>query len=245
VVPNSGSEEITLAVAGDLCPMVRDHEQLAKYAFNYWATCYKNVIYVAGNHEYYNSSPRKVEKSHNIKKNINRWVNDINLLCGSEKVRFLDTKVIDLDGVKILGGTMWGSNICDQDYIPELNTFNVKEQKLFLQHLRRTTPDIVLSHHLPSVECVNEMWKESVINAHFVLDLTRCLKEGVLPNAKMPKLWLHGHTHQEVDVRVGATRIYANPCGYPNESLARIWEPYKNIIEYNPKTGYLSKVALR
>jgi UDP-2,3-diacylglucosamine pyrophosphatase LpxH len=244
VVPASGSEDLVLVVAGDLCPMVRDHEQLAKYAFNHWAERYKNVIYIPGNHEYYNSSPRKVEKSHNIKKNIHRWVNDINLLCGSEKIRFLDTKVIDLDGVKILGGTMWGSNICDQDFIPELNTFNVKEQKVFLSNLRRAQPDIVISHHLPSTECINEMWKDSIHNAHFVVDLTKFLRVGTLPGSYAPKLWLHGHTHQDVNVNVGNTKVCANPCGYPNEAFGRVWDPHKAAFEYNPKTGYLSKTAL-
>jgi Icc-related predicted phosphoesterase len=29
-----------------------------------------------------------------------------------------------------------------------------------------------------------------------------------------PQLWLHGHTHDSFDYRVGATRVVANPRGY-------------------------------
>ena len=28
-------------------------------------------------------------------------------------------------------------------------------------------------------------------------------------------LWVHGHTHHSFDYRAGATRIVANPRGYP------------------------------
>ena len=35
-----------------------------------------------------------------------------------------------------------------------------------------------------------------------------------LIHARRPALWLHGHTHAQVDVVVGATRVVANPHGY-------------------------------
>ncbi|WP_210255058.1 hypothetical protein [Bradyrhizobium symbiodeficiens] len=30
-----------------------------------------------------------------------------------------------------------------------------------------------------------------------------------------PALWLHGHVHANRDYQVGATRVVANPRGYP------------------------------
>jgi hypothetical protein len=41
-------------------------------------------------------------------------------------------------------------------------------------------------------------------------------------------LWIHGHTHYNVDYKIGVTRIYSNQRGYPNE-MARCFEPEKTI----------------
>jgi Icc-related predicted phosphoesterase len=43
--------------------------------------------------------------------------------------------------------------------------------------------------------------------------------------SRRPSLWIHGHTHESRDYRLGATRIVANPCGYPgalNRSFSSI-----------------------
>jgi integrase len=51
-------------------------------------------------------------------------------------------------------------------------------------------------------------------------------------NPVMPSrvsLWIHGHTHHNVDYKIGATRTFSNQRGYPDERLAR-FEPQK-IIE--------------
>ena len=31
------------------------------------------------------------------------------------------------------------------------------------------------------------------------------------------KLWVHGHTHDEFDYKIGITRVVCNPRGYPKE----------------------------
>jgi hypothetical protein len=34
-------------------------------------------------------------------------------------------------------------------------------------------------------------------------------------------LWIHGHTHYNVDFKVGSTRVLTNQRGYPNELCKR------------------------
>ena len=68
--------------------------------------------------------------------------------------------------------------------------------------------DVVVTHHLPSKSSVAPQWKGSALNPFFVCDL-----EGLMITRK-PALWLHGHTHANVDATVGATRIVCNPFGY-------------------------------
>ena len=40
------------------------------------------------------------------------------------------------------------------------------------------------------------------------------------PRVSRVPLWIHGHTHHNVDYKIGATRIYSNQRGYPEERLA-------------------------
>ena len=37
---------------------------------------------------------------------------------------------------------------------------------------------------------------------------------------RQPALWVHGHTHDSCDYRVGNTRVICNPRGYENENGA-------------------------
>ena len=51
-----------------------------------------------------------------------------------------------------------------------------------------------------------EQW--TPINACFVSDLADRIARW------QPALWLHGHTHDSFDYRLGATRVVCNPRGY-------------------------------
>ena len=49
------------------------------------------------------------------------------------------------------------------------------------------------------------------MNAFFICDMAPQVREY------QPKLWIHGHSHDRCDYLLGATRVVANPLGYPNE----------------------------
>jgi predicted phosphodiesterase len=68
-------------------------------------------------------------------------------------------------------------------------------------------PRVVVSHHLPSWRSVAPAFLRAVSNASFASDLDELFGPVAL--------WVHGHTHHSFDYRVGATRIVANPRGYP------------------------------
>jgi hypothetical protein len=71
-------------------------------------------------------------------------------------------------------------------------------------------PRVVVSHHLPSWRSVAPSFLRAASNAGFASDLDELFG----PMA----LWVHGHTHHSFDYRAGATRIVANPRGYPMKS---------------------------
>ena len=51
----------------------------------------------------------------------------------------------------------------------------------------------------------------SPLSPAFASDLNALIGESGIP------LWIHGHTHYNVDHRIGSTRILTNQRGYPGE----------------------------
>lgn len=72
---------------------------------------------------------------------------------------------------------------------------------------------VVVTHHLPSLRCVHPRFLEDEQDRLFSAAFASNLDEMV--ERYQPALWIHGHTHESVDVRIGKTRVVANPAGYP------------------------------
>jgi predicted MPP superfamily phosphohydrolase len=86
-----------LAILGDSCNSA-NHNAMLTDLIKYTTSNFKNVYYVIGNHEYYESDIKKTE---NYFKNIQNNYSNFHLLNRNK---------IYIDGVKILGCTLW-SNI--------------------------------------------------------------------------------------------------------------------------------------
>ena len=67
---------------------------------------------------------------------------------------------------------------------------------------------MVITHYAPSPICVRLWFRDSKINAAFASNL-----DDVIERYR-PRLWVHGHMHDRVDERIGATRIIAHPHGF-------------------------------
>ena len=65
---------------------------------------------------------------------------------------------------------------------------------------------VVVSHHLPSAESVAARFKDSLLSACFASELDYLF-------GKMD-LWVHGHTHDNMDYVANGTRVICNPRGY-------------------------------
>jgi Icc-related predicted phosphoesterase len=75
-----------------------------------------------------------------------------------------------------------------------------------------TIPTVIVTHHLPHPRSISGRFKSDLLNAAYASDLTDIIETG------RPALWLHGHTHDSCDYRVGNTRIICNPRGYEDEN---------------------------
>jgi predicted phosphodiesterase len=70
--------------------------------------------------------------------------------------------------------------------------------------------------HILYVSGNHEYYKSSPKEvARNLAKLTKQLPEVVIPENET--VWIHGHSHDRCDYRIGKTRVVANPLGYPNE----------------------------
>ncbi len=69
---------------------------------------------------------------------------------------------------------------------------------------------IVVTHHAPSGKSGDPRHDDSLSPA-FASALETVVREH------QPPLWIHGHTHHNIDYTIGSTRILSNQRGYPNQ----------------------------
>ncbi len=201
----------TLIVAGDLCE-VRNTEVLDR-ALTCFSLQWKNVVVVAGNHELWGSN--FVKGMELLKTYAHRHRN----------VRVLDNASIKLDDIRIFGGTAWyrapqtpidkdiWKDFSDSRAVQGINPKAFESRAAFEAGMYGDQAggyDVIVSHHLPSALCVAPKWQGHPSNRFFVADLD-------VQNCGA-SLWVHGHTHNQVDIQIGQTKVLANPLGYPSEA---------------------------
>jgi predicted phosphodiesterase len=136
-------------------------------------------------------------------------------------------KMMELNGVKIAGATLWTdltkpldwlnyvNNLADARCIIGLDYETYKKTHArHLDFLLRSEADVIVSHHAPSYLSVSEEYKGSFLNPGFVTELGN----EIAALKKPPKLWVHGHVHGRFDYMIGETRVVCNPRGYPGEN---------------------------
>jgi predicted phosphodiesterase len=182
------------------------------------------VVYVLGNHEFYHQS-------------IPELTEELKRQSQGGNVHVLENEAFECGGFTFLGCTLWtdfrvwpdeeaamflaGERIADYYYIQMRRLKRLFRPwdgvKLFErsvawlhEELGRHDParTIVVTHHAPSRLSIPPQHAGSPLNAAFVSDLDELVAESRIP------LWIHGHTHENVDYRLARTRILSNQCGY-------------------------------
>lgn len=200
------------------------------------------VIYIMGNHESYRC-------------NLDTLRHQIRELCApvdGEKQRlfFMDGDEAIIDGVRFLGATLW----TDFRLYGESKRFECLAEAQWLNDFRLITcgngdifrprdsadlfeqsvewltrkldqsfdgKTVVITHHLPSFESVVERYKDDLLSACFASRLDHLF-------GKMD-LWVHGHTHDNLDYVKNGTRVICNPRGYSR------YEGDQENLNFNPK----------
>ena len=200
---------------------------------------FPHVVYIAGNHEFYNGK-------------FYAGIDYLREECAKyPNVYFLehDTKVID--DVTFIGATLWtnmnkGDPMTMHAIEGMMNDFRIiKNDKRnyapmsardvadrharTLQYFRSVLAEqhdrkfVVVGHHSPSFQSAHVMYKDQyLMNGGYHSELS----EFILDHPQI-KLWTHGHTHHCFDYRIGETRIVCNPRGYENDGYSEDtgWNP--------------------
>jgi Icc-related predicted phosphoesterase len=208
-----------LVIAGDLVSGMQSLEEV-RAAFSFFAKKAKHVLYVYGNHEYYNSSGPATE--FRIKSVV------------PANVHILDNNEITLEGIHFYGGAMWFTRVINP--LDDLNKFGMSDFTL-IQGLESwvyktnaqftdrgrslVKPEtIVITHHLPHPQSINPRFRGSSLNPWFLCDQTRMIA------INKPRFWLHGHTHDACDYFVYNTHVICNPYAYPRERMMKgVYKP--------------------
>ncbi len=215
-LPQTGAEVVVLA--GDIDNGVR--------AIDWAERTFRDstVLYVPGNHEYYDAELPVVAAALRARAE------------NSRNVRLLDNDEVIVDGVRFIGSTLWTDfelfgghstaaavteslkyvvdfRAIRQDprslFTPERSIVLHRQAAAFLEEQLGKRFDgrtVVITHHAPHPGSLHPRWAGNLTSAAFISDLTRLLGKS--------DLWIHGHTHDSFDYNVKGTRVIANPMGY-------------------------------
>lgn len=184
------------------------------------------VVYVAGNHEYWDGQLEPV-------------LDELRTAARGSNVHLLERDAVELGGVRFLGTTLWtdfalrGDPRGDASFCrgmpdfrrircgPSARLLRPKDTQtlhelsrawLADELARATLPTVVVTHHGPHRASTDPRFAERRSCAAFTSHLADLIE------AAAPRLWLHGHLHWRFDYTVGSTRVLSNPRGYPGEA---------------------------
>lgn len=193
---------------------------------------FKHVIFIAGNHEFYNG---KFFKSIQVLKDY----------CKEFKnIHYLENETLDIEHVTFVGCTLWTSmgnanplviyqstkSMNDYAVIrnDEAGHRRVRPMDTIMRH-RKSLKFIedavanfdstlgrklcVITHHAPSFKSSPPEYINSLTTGAYCTELGNYI-------AYNPQIayWFHGHTHHAQDYVIGDTRIVCNPRGYQSRS---------------------------
>ncbi len=206
------SDVDVLVIAGDICG--RNTEPLLRLAY-----IFPNIVYVAGNHEFYDTDViSTLSRLRNTEKEARA------LGCN---FHFLDRGIAEINGKRFVGTTLWFKEenvkragvrenwLNDFYQIGGFKPWVYDEYERNVNWLKENVKegDIVVTHHLPHHDCVAPKWRMSPYNCFFASDQSNTIMQN------KPAYWFFGHTHESVRVKVGETLCVCNPYGYKDYEL--------------------------
>lgn len=231
---NNDENADVLVLAGDICLAKKLTEPVLNF-FKEVSERFPHVVYVVGNHEHYNY---RFDRTVSDLKQV---------LLPYTNIHVLDNEIFELDNKTFVGATLWTDmNQSDPQtleaakwgmndfhiikYTDGVNFFKFKPEQSVIEHNRsrdyikhviRNCNDrdnylerdvIVVTHHCPSPRSSHPRFAGDLLNGCFNSNL-----DHMMEMADNVRLWIHGHTHDAFDYKIGITNVVCNPRGYPKE----------------------------
>jgi len=188
------------------------------------------IVWVAGNHEFYN---------HHIGKQLDKY----RRACAKHpQVFFLENAAVEIKGYRFLGCTLWSgfdclgeaslkpamleAQACISDFslirtaaegrlfTPTDAAHRYAESYRWLEaELSTGEPGkmVVVTHFPPCREARHRGLPENPLTPYFQANCDELI------HRYQPALWLYGHNHWTDDITLGDTRLVSNQLGYPSE----------------------------
>jgi predicted phosphodiesterase len=204
----------TLILAGD----IGDPDHVSLYtAIQIAKERYKRVIYIPGNHEFYNREPH----SKKTPASVLSWFN--NLDTQWDNFHFFYRRNELYNGVRVLGATGWSTSPRDTQWSKVISEEGRKDINFLEQGLLHSKqPTLVITHYPSTMRVLQPDFANKLTQYDYAQDLERMYRYPV-------NTWIFGHVHQKHDFTVpyssslygnGNVRVICNPYGYPNEPIA-------------------------
>ena len=187
------------------------------------------IIYISGNHEFHHHNYQQL-LSH-FRKQAEKY-----------QIHFLENDEVVLHGIRFLGCTLW-TDYLSSDGLSQQEAMNLLNQRFtdhqFIQfnnelftpghalalhknsvgwlrkklfHKAFEGKTIVITHHGPSKHCFHKKFGAGEVAGGFYSDLP-----DLINNAD---IWIYGHTHSNLDIKIDKTRLLSNQLGNPNEVIS-------------------------
>jgi len=219
---------------------------------------WKQVIYIMGNHEHYqgdfatticNARERLGYLANlHVLERQSIIIEDVKFICGT---LWTDMNKSDLETFRLVRNYMNDFTVIKNTSAPvhfrdqsgvfrtRVGKFtpeqSVVEHKAMLDVIKEHASEsyrniVVVGHHAPSKQSTHPRYQEdTLVNGAY----SSALEEFIESYPKI-KLWIHGHTHDEFDYKVGDCRVVCNPRGYVGHEVA--------ATGYQPKTVEVSNL---
>jgi predicted phosphodiesterase len=211
-----------LILAGDIGDP--DHPSLYK-AIKIACSKYRRVIYIPGNHEFYN----RVQGSKKTPATTLAWFRNLEKTFTNFYFFYRRTEVYD--GVRIVGATGWSSSPNDTDWSKSISEEGRKDKEFIEQAISKSNePVLVITHYPSTMRVLQDNFKNKITEYNYAQNLEYMFRYPV-------HTWIFGHVHQSHDFKIpysssmsgaGNVRILCAPYGYPSEPLANsVAKPFR------------------
>ncbi|MBC7474308.1 MAG: metallophosphoesterase [Candidatus Sericytochromatia bacterium] len=225
-----------LILAGDIiCDTYREE---ANDFFQDIESKFKFIISTMGNHEFYFGNTSYAYPSYE------KYLSDNHIM--------LNNKSIVIDNVRFIVSVLWsqidplhqveisqrlndyklirknvgaGTEIISVD---DTNYYHQISKEFIEKELNDNFKgkNVLVTHHLPSFDCIDPKWKNSTLLSAFANHLDDLILKNKIDS------WIFGHQHEQFNSLIGKTKMLSNPLGYAKEANFRDFNS-QSLFELN------------